>query len=233
MSAVFGFSCAKDDPAYKPKDLCDKDYNKVHDHLNLLHQNRSVGIRIKFLIKNNTAFPLRLKDCGAEGSFFYTRLSDSLEEDIIPPGHSFGALLIRDGGVALSWIVGQEYCRGFMAFDVLTHGQNYVVLLGGERVQWGKNSCGLQIRLGEGSKDNQGNIHGAGHGIDATGRVTSISEFVHSRKFSADSKTAHKFSEGTTMFRVDATFDNGWTEAGENFEWKFVFDSPIAFAAKK
>ena len=69
-----------------------------------------------------------------------------------------------------------SHIEGYFSVRAKTPGKNYIIPCG---FLVGRNRCnkvGLQIRGTEGAQDERGNV--SGHGVDPTGRVTDIVEFV-------------------------------------------------------
>ena len=73
-------------------------------------------------------------------------------------------------------VTATSHIEGYFSVRVPTPGKNYIIPCG---FLVGRNRCnkiGLQIRGQDGALDEKGNV--AGHGVDPTGRVTDIVEFV-------------------------------------------------------
>ena len=88
---------------------------------------------------------------------------------------------------------------------VATPGKNYVIPCG---FLTGRNRCnkmGIQIRGQDGDRDERGNI--AGHGVDPTGRVTDIVEFVSQIHY-AESSGYQVAVEQTSTIKIVGTFNN-------------------------
>ena len=67
--------------------------------------------------------------------------------------------------------------EGYFSVKMRVPGKNYIVCCG---FNVGRNRCnaaGLQIRAEDGVLDKEGNI--AGHGVDATGKVTDIGDLAN------------------------------------------------------
>ena len=110
------------------------------------------------------------------------------------PPNATGAQLWRNnhGGNTGKWIAdiftlginaatATSHIEGYFTVKVATPGKNYIIPCG---FLVGRNRCnkvGLQIRGQDGASDARGNI--AGHGVDPTGRVTDIVEFVSQVQF--------------------------------------------------
>lgn len=93
-------------------------------------------------------------------------------------GGAFGKWVGNIFSLGISAAGAQSHVEGFFTVRVATPGKNYIIPCG---ILTGRNRCnkmGLQIRGQDGALDGKGNI--AGHGVDPTGNVTDIIDFVSS-----------------------------------------------------
>jgi len=98
-----------------------------------------------------------------------------------------------------------SHIEGYFSVRAKTPGKNYIIPCG---FLVGRNRCnkvGLQIRGTEGAQDERGNV--SGHGVDPTGRVTDIVEFV-SQVHYAESSGEQIHIEQTSTVKIIAKFNN-------------------------
>lgn len=214
-----GNTVASDDSSYKDGDGLYSTVEKtVHDKLKALSNNRSNGVRVLVVINNESKFPVERKNHGGKQSFFYTNIAHGFKSDTIESKHCGGFMLIRDSGIPIYGIVGGEHATGYISLSCKTPGRNYVIVLGFQRVQWGRNKAGIAIRGEDGKSDEFGNVNG--HGTDPTGTVTDINQLC-STEFTAASKDLHSFFEKCAYFKVECSFPDGH-HPDRPFTWTFT-----------
>ncbi len=189
---------------YKVGDLYSSsgDIQKIKNTLKTISvDERPGGTReSRIIIKNESCFPLKLKNEGAKTGYFYTKAADAFlgADHTIAPGAAGGIFYASTNNFM------PFGTKGYITLDIETPGRNYVTVCAFGTGCWIDNAARIEIRAGEGAQDELGRIFG--HGVDATGRVTDMGDLLADSDRSTGVTTS--FFESCRMFKVSCEFES-------------------------